>query len=873
MAKRNQMTSSALGRLRWPLKLTQAGMVAERLTIAFWPLISVIFLVLAALMFGVHQSISLELVWGGMVLSAFGGLVTLGLGVRRFRWPTAALARARLDETLPGRPIAAILDDQVIGSGDPTSVAVWNTHVKRMAERTEKAHAVPPDLRISQRDPYALRYVATLALVMALLFGSVWRVASITEVVSGADGAALAAGPTWEGWVEPPVYTGKPSIYLADIKGGVLTVPAGSHLTLKLYGEIGSLTVAETVSGRTGDVGSAAEPSQTFGLQQSGSLAIQGDGGRSWEITVTPDTAPTIELGDEVERRASGEMHLPFSAQDDYGIMAGYAELNLDQSAVDRRHGLTIAPEPRDLIALDLPMPFSGDRRVVAEILAENLAQHPWAGLPVQVSLFASDAAENLGFSQPETIILPGRRFFDPLAAAIVEQRRDLLWNKTNAIRVARILRAVSNRPEDLFDTSTGYLKLRVAIRRLEATQQSGSLGADLQNETAQALWDIALLIEDGNLTDAQERLQRAQDRLEQAMRDEASEDEIAELMEELRQAMQDYMQQLAEQQRDQQDTQSAQNQDGQEVSPEQLQDMLDRLQELMEQGRMAEAQDLMDQLRRMMENLQMTEGQGQQSPSQQALEGLSDTLREQQGLNDETFGDLQEQFGEQHQNGQPGEQGQEGQQGEQGQEGQQGQGGAQGQQGQEGQGGEQGRGRQQGSGQGRGGGNEPVPGLAQRQQALRDQLNQQTQDLPGAGTPGGNAAREALDRAGRAMEGAEQALRQDDFASALDNQSEALEALREGMRELADQMAQQQNQQNGQQGQAFGRAQNENQRDPLGRDVTGTGRVGTDEQLLQGEDVYRRAQELLQEIRRRSSQQERPAIELDYLKRLLDQF
>ena len=50
-------------------------------------------------------------------------------------------------------------------------------------------------------------------------------------------------------------------------------------------------------------------------------------------------------------------------------------------------------------------------------------------------------------------------------------------------------------------------------------------------------------------------------------------------------------------------------------------------------------------------------------------------------------------------------------------------------------------------------------------------------------------------------------------------------------------------------------------------------GEVGTDQSMVQGEDVYRRAEELLAEIRRRAAEQERPKLELDYLKRLLDRF
>jgi uncharacterized protein (TIGR02302 family) len=554
-----------------------------------------------------------------------------------------------------------------------------------------------------------------------------------------------------------------------------------------------------------------------------------------------------------VERTAEGEMRQPFRATDDYGVVAGRATVELDIAAVDRRHGLAAEPEPRDALGFDLPMPITGERTDFREVLVEDIARHPWAGLPVRMTLTAEDAAGQTGTTGPESVVLPGRRFFDPLAAAIVEQRRDLLWNRENAPRVAQVLRAVSHRPEDIFRSETTFLKLRVALRRLEAGIRYDQLTDMLRDETAEALWTIALEIEEGDLADALERLRRAQDRLSEAMREGATDEEIAELMQELREAMQDYMQQLAEQ-GPQENRELSENQEMQEVTPDQLEQMLQRLQELMEQGRMAEAQELLDQLRQMMENMQMAEGQpgeGQQSPGQQAMEGLAETLRQQQGLSDETFGDLQQQFGQSDQPGQmPGQPGQ-GQQGE-GQEGQ-------GQQGQR-----PGQGQAPGAGQ---------PGsLAERQEALRDELRRQQGQLPGAGTPEGDAAREALDRAGRAMDEAEDALRQDDLAGALDSQSDAMEALREGMRELGEQMAQQQGQA-GQQGEAFGQADETGRRDPLGREVGQNGRIGTDQQLLQGEDVYRRAEELLDEIRRRSGDQARPEEERDYLRRLLERF
>ncbi|MEL6511283.1 MAG: TIGR02302 family protein [Pseudomonadota bacterium] len=884
MADTNPLPETTLRALRWPIRLTRLGMLAERVLRGFWPLFSIIIAVAALLMMGVQDELPVEAVWAIAVAAVGGALYAIVYGFRSFAWPTWDEALDRLDQTLPGRPISAITDTQAIGSQDVASQAVWQAHVGRMAERAKAAKRVKPDLNIARRDPFALRYVALLAFVTALLFGSVLRVASVTQMTPGA-GQQLATGPAWEGWVEPPAYTGAPSLYLNDITAEAFRVPEGSRLTLRLYGEVGALTVAETVSGRTEDVGSAADINQEFEVTQSGMLAIDGPGGRSWNIVMVPDGAPTVSLSANMEAEADGQMQQRFIATDDFGVVAGTATINIDLANVDRRYGLTVDPDPREPIVLDAPMPISGDRAEFEETLIENLSEHPFANLPVTLQIEVEDALGQSGQTALAEVTLPGRRFFVPLAKAVIEQRRDLLWSKSNAPRVAQILRTISHRPADVYRSETAYLRTRMIIRRLEAFAAYG-LDDEQQDEITQALWDLAILLEDGSLSNALERLRRAQEQLSEAMRDGASDEEIAELMQELREAMQDYMRQLAEQAEPQDGEQTAEN--TQEITGDQLQDMMDRIQELMEQGRMAEAQQLMDQLMQMMENMRVTQGQqgqqGQQSAGEQAMEGLAETLREQQGLSDEAFRDLQEQFnpnaqaGESAQNeGRSGGQGR-GQehtdqgQGGQGQAQQQGEGEGQ-QPGQQQQGSGQGQAQNQQDGQGGQGGQ--ADSLADRQQALRDELNRQQNNMPGSGTPEGDAARDALGRAGEAMDNAEEALRQNDLAEAIDNQSAAMEALREGMRNLGDQMAQQQQEQQGQgqQGDQFG--QNApNRQDPLGREQGNSGgQLGTEQGLLQDEDVYRRARDLLDEIRRRSGETDRPEVERDYLRRLLDRF
>jgi hypothetical protein len=164
---------------------------------------------------------------------------------------------------------------------------------------------------------------------------------------------------------------------------------------------------------------------------------------------------------------------------------------------------------------------------------------------------------------------------------------------------------------------------------------------------------------------------------------------------------------------------------------------------------------------------------------------------------------------------------------------------------------------------------------LADRQQALREELQRQRDGLPNMDGEAGDIARRSLERAEGAMEGAEEALRNGDLAEAIDRQAEAMDALRNGMRELGQALAENQNAEPGQgseEGEASGRPI-PGQRDPLGREMGNTGQLGTDQELLGREEINRRAEELLGEIRRRSAEQNRPELERDYLRRLLDQF
>ncbi len=820
----------------------------------------------AVLMLGLHDALGVEMMWSVAVIAALGLVGFFILGIWRFNMPTRAEAIARLDETLPGHPIQALTDTQAIGGADPASQIVWEAHRSRMRQRAQQmARAVPPAPNLAPRDPFGLRFMALLALCIALMFGSVLRIGNAPQFGTGGGVAQAAAGPAWEGWLDPPGYTGLPVLYLNDLEDGLIEAPQGSAITLRLYGEPGALTIAETVSGRVDDVPSAAEQAQDFTISMDGELRIDGPGGRVWQVSVMADRPPEIFATGPAEASALGAFTMPFEAQDDYEVVAARAEITLDLGAVERTFGLALEPETQTPIRVQLPLPVARSRRVFSEVLVEDFSKHPWANLPVRIRFSAEDAAGNIGQGGAEEVLLAARHFFDPMAAAVVELRRDLLWNRANALRVATLLRAISHRPEGVFKSETSYLRLRFILRRLEAMTAYGLTDEGL-GEIAEAMWNLALQLEEGTLSDALERMRQAQERLSEAMKNGASDAEIARLMDELRDATRDYLNQMERQtaRENGADEPDRGKDEGEtmQMTQDDLQRMMDRIQELMEQGRMAEAQQALQQFQEMMENMRVTEGgQGNgQNPGQQAMEGLAESLREQQGLSDQAFRDLQEQFnpganaGQSRENeGRSGGEGR-GQSHEgQGQGSSQGEG--QGQNGQPGQDGEQGQGEQS---------------LAQRQNELRRELDTQRRSLPGAGTEGGDAARDALDRAGRAMDGAEQALRQDDLAEAIDRQAEAMEALRDGMRALGEAMAESNQRNQGQQGdnaQMAGRQKS----DPLGRNLGGS--PGVEQDMLQGEDVYRRARDLLDDIRRRAGENARPERERSYLRRLLDRF
>ena len=151
---------------------------------------------------------------------------------------------------------------------------------------------------------------------------------------------------------------------------------------------------------------------------------------------------------------------------------------------------------------------------------------------------------------------------------------------------------------------------------------------------------------------------------------------------------------------------------------------------------------------------------------------------------------------------------------------------------------------------------------LAERQQELRNRL----QSLIDRFRIEGGDAPDEFKGAEEAMRDAKDAIGEDNLERATQQQALALDRLRQGAQSMAEQMME-----NGE-AQA-GQGPGNNGRDPLGRpDRSNRPDLGLSVQVPDEIDVQR-AREVLDELRRRIGDPSRPAVELDYLERLIKPF
>jgi uncharacterized protein (TIGR02302 family) len=813
--------------LEGKVRSANRALIFEKLWPRVWLPLSIagVFVLLSAL--EIWQYLPPRLHFG--LLCGFAAALVLSL-FPLFVWrkPDREKSFARLEQAsaLDHRPLTAFNDTLTQENPSRETDALWQAHRTRAAQALKKLKAGAPHPRIDKYDPFALR--ASLILMLLAVISWSWNdLGSRLHAAFIVPDAPAGSGFRIDAWISPPPYTRKEPFVLPAASPSPVAVPQGSVLTVKINApDAAGYRVALSGGAETQTLDPAGQSSGNYAeyiqkIEHSGTLSVRHGFGseRSWTLTATPDKPPAISFVGPVEVSPRGVMLFKYKVEDDYGVASAEARIERIQTPPNGSAGAEGQPQIGKPPVFPLSLPHSpvkaGDGKTY-----RDLTSHPWAGLPAVITLTAKDEAGQEGHSAPRGLILPERKFTKPLAKAVIGQRRALVEDPADTFRIANNLNALAISAEDDNIAPSIYLNMRSAYWRLRAKHTS----EDVENVVDQ-LWDAAIRIEDGNLSSAERDLRAAQERLKDALERGAPPEEIQKLMAELRKALSQYLQALMQQKG--KNGQSAVAPNAKTVSPQDLEKLLNKIESLAKAGSPEAAAQMLNQLRDILESLQAG-GQSNSASSQEdaekmkQLDRLGDIMRQQQQLLDQTFRAQQGGGTEQEQGAQRGGQGQKQ------------------------------RGRSQNGSEGAG-------GLKQRQDAIQKQL----QDLLSGMRPGGESIQRKLEEAEGAMGEAGDALQQQDLGEAGDDESHALEAMRQGARGLAEQLMQSQ-------GTAGGNGTGTANRDPLGRlqgnQLTDPG----DSVKVPDEITVQRARQILDELRRRLGEPARPPIELDYLERLV---
>ena len=160
----------------------------------------------------------------------------------------------------------------------------------------------------------------------------------------------------------------------------------------------------------------------------------------------------------------------------------------------------------------------------------------------------------------------------------------------------------------------------------------------------ADLLWAMALRLEDGDASQAQRDLRAAEQKLREALQRGASDEELRKLTQELRDAAERYMRDLAQQAPQQPNDADAQ------LPQQDLESMLDRMEDMARNGARQDAEAMLDEMQNMFENMRGADDAQEDQASREMrkqMDELGKLLRDQQALRDDTFRqDQREQLG-----------------------------------------------------------------------------------------------------------------------------------------------------------------------------------------------------------------------------------
>ncbi len=844
-------TRPALTRLNRLRKLAQFALLWEQALRSYWPLLCWIALFAAVWMLEIPAMFGDNAYFLALLAFAGGIYFLVGKAIRSFRWPDTGSADRRLerDSGIVHRPLQHI-DDRLANPQKEDTRTLWKRGVDGAHDVIGRLRVPRPQPQLAQQDPRALRALVALLLVIGFLAaGPQWSDRILYGLVPFGVGGGPGSDDSVVAWITPPDYTRLPRITVQGSGTAKITdVAAGSTIKVRVKGgfirpylQMGTKRVSlERIDDKTSG-------ERDWGVETTvfpGKEVVVGQSFFTRQripMHYIEDQPPTIKLKGDIKILPKGPMQFDLSVNDDYGVTSLILTMKADTGTS----------------ALPLGAPVTQERTILSPGGQEteikplyDLTWHPWAGLPVVLLIQAKDAKGQTASLEPIHIKLPERPFYHPVAKNLIDLRKRLSWSPVAAAsNVAYEIENILGHPDTFGGDTVTFLSLRSVASHLIWDRSPGSSASVIPQ-----MWDTALRIEDGNLSLAARDLREAQENLQKLLEDpKATPAQIAAAMDKMKMAMAQYFQELyremlkrmAENGEKPMSPDMFQNQ----VNADQLDAYLEQLQQQAMNGDRDAARKMLEMLQQMTDRMDPSmsmEMPPQAKAMMKAMEDLHKLIDKEKDLSDRTK-KAEKKTRTTYAPAMPPDQkrldqwglGQTPPQPQDSQSGQE-------------KGGESGK-------------SPDTQAQKDEQEGLRHDLGQVMLDVGDAlGKIPPN-----LQQAEQAMRNASNALGKNDPNGAVPYEEQAIDLMQQGENEMQKQMKQMMSQMVML---SFGMGK----LDPLGRPMGGNnGNSFFPDPSVKIPDQAQRkkAQEILQILRRRSGELSRPDYELDYFRRLMKQF
>lgn len=640
---------------------TYALMVGEQLSNSLWRGLFWTIFFCGLWMMQLPELFEMEGLYAALAIYLSGLIVFLFADLRTLDWPdkTDIDRRMEFESRLKHRPLSE-LNDKPTFITSPDTQALWDMEQNRRRDELKRLKMARWRSFLSARDTYGLRLIAMMIFIAGLMVaGTDWKNRLIEGFIPLDWRGDYSELPPVIVTITPPEYTKLSQIVLqgAGNANAEVKIPSGSTIKILMHesithpylvnaGEKTDLNVIEDGGYQYEWVINAPDdysPDEKLRLDVKQFYVSR----YGFDYTITPDTVPKVTFQDapkeeekpknpiqeEADRRNNkqaeketaeeevlaenetpqdpkkrepiilpdAQVQLPLKLYDDYGVKTMTMRMNLDPIVSEAPIGY-----PQEQIR-SVMSPPSRDFSIAPTY---DFTDSTWAGLPVTIDITVTDHIGQTSSLETIEIQLPEREFEHPIAKRLVALRKRLAWEPVSAaIEVYDGLSDLLEYPQDFQDDKIVYLTLSVAASRLKYAAQFDGDQKEAALSVMSLLWDTALRIEDGNLSIAARNLRYAQMAVESALQNpDITDEQINELMAELRAAMGDY---LMEFQKELQKKFA----EGEELlltpemlkelmDPDELADFLGQMENEMLSGNTDQAQGMLSQLQRMLDML-----------------------------------------------------------------------------------------------------------------------------------------------------------------------------------------------------------------------------------------------------------------------------